>query len=281
MKINHEDLIGSFEQKKALVNQFTLFEDIFFSAVMKDKAAAEYVLRLCTGIPTLKLVSSNIQQSLRNMFGKSSVLDFIAQDSTGALINIEVQNSDDDEYFGPKRARYYQSMIDASFVPKGITYNKLPEVYIIFITPFNPLKEYGHHKVAYRKVSYLEDVDWGNDVQEIYLNAEETDNSELSAMLQYFRTADPQDERFGALSAAVRNQKGNETEVNNMCKAVEDYAKERERIALEKASKEKEEAVAMNSVQFVDALLNDGYTLEKALKMAGIDEETYNKYKTV
>ena len=105
-------------------------------------------------------------------------------------------------------------------------------------------------------------------MQEIYLNAEETDNSELSAMLQYFRTADPQDERFGALSAAVRNQKGNETEVNNMCKAVEDYAKERERIA-----------ESVKATRIVEALLNDGYTLEKALCIAGIDEETYNRCK--
>lgn len=45
MKINHEDLVGTIEQKKKLVSQFTLFDDTFFSAVMQDKDAAEYVLR--------------------------------------------------------------------------------------------------------------------------------------------------------------------------------------------------------------------------------------------
>lgn len=51
MKIRYEDLTGTFEQKKKLVGQFNLLQDIFFSAVMQDKAAAEYVLRLCTGNP--------------------------------------------------------------------------------------------------------------------------------------------------------------------------------------------------------------------------------------
>lgn len=267
MIIRHEDLIGTFEQKKNLVMQFNLFQDIFFSAVMKDKDAAEYVLRLCTGIPDLTIVSSDIQKALRNLFGKSAILDFIAQDSTGKIYNIEVQNTDDEEYFGPMRARYYQSIMDASLVPIGLTYNELPEMYIIFITPFNPLKSYGHHKVIYEKKSLLEDVPWENKVHELYLNAEETDNSQLSEMLQYFRTADPADQRFGALSDTVREQKGVKEEVTDMCKAVEDYARERE--ALAKTNK---------AIEVVNNLLAEGFSLEKSLKLAGIDEETYRQY---
>lgn len=267
MKIRHEDLIGTFEQKKALVMQFTLFQDIFFSAVMKRKDAAEYVLRLCTGIPDLTIVKSNIQQSLRNLFGKSPVLDFVAQDAKGKVYNVEVQNTEDKNSFGAKRARYYQSMMDASFVPAGEEYSELPELYIIFITPFNPLKEYGHHKIMYEKKSMLEDVNWDNDVHEIYLNAEETDDTQLSEMLQYFLTANPNDMRFGALSEAVREQKGAKEEIVDMCKAVEDYANERA-----------EQLVEISKVEMVNNLLNEGFTLEKALKIACIDEGTYRKY---
>lgn len=230
---------------------------------MKDKEAAEYVLRLCTGIPDLMIVSSDIQKSLRNLFGKSAVLDFIAHDSTGKVYNIEVQNTDDEEYFGPMRARYYQSMMDASLVPKGLTYNELPEMYIIFITPFNPLKSKGHHKMMYTKHSTLDGEEWDNGVHEIYLNAEVKENSQLSEMLQYFRTADPEDRRFGALSETVREQKGIKEEIVDMCKAVEDYARERE---------------ASKAVEVVNNLLAEGFNLEKALKLADIDEETYRQY---
>lgn len=264
MKINHEDLIGSYEQKKKLVSQFSLFQDIFFSAVMKDKDAAEYVLRLCMDMPDLTIVSSNIQQSLRNLFGRSAILDFIAQDSSGTLFNIEVQSSDSKEYFGPKRSRYYQSIIDASFVHTGMDFDKLPDVYIIFLTPFNPLKKANHNKVVYHKHSDLDGVEWNSGIHEIYINAEETDNTRLSEMLQYFIKADPEDNRFGALSKVVGRQKGSEKEVISMCQAVENYANERETI---------------KAVKMVNNLLKKGELLKNALECAEIDEETYNKYK--
>ena len=121
--------------------------------------------------------------------------------------------------------------------------------------------------LIYEKKSLLEDVPWENKVHELYLNAEETDNSQLSEMLQYFRTADPTDQRFGALSDTVREQKGVKEEVTDMCKAVEDYARERE--ALAKTNK---------AIEVVNNLLAEGFSLEKSLKLAGIDEETYRQY---
>ncbi len=261
------------------VSQFTLFDDIFFSVVMQDKDTAEYVTRLCTGIPDLKLINSNIQQALRNLIGKSSTLDFIGEDSTGKVFNIEVQNVGDKAHFGPMRSRFHQSIIDASLVPKGEgekDYDKLPEVYVIFITPFNPLKEYGRKKVTYISKTYIDGIEWNRKVHEIYLNAEVKDGSELSEMLQYFKTADPNDTRFGPLSNSVRKYKYVDEEVDYMCRAVEEYAEERERIAFEKAAVE----IARNKTEVVDSLLKEGFPLEKALKIAKIDEETYNSHRT-
>jgi len=280
MEIRHEDLVGTYEQKKKLVSQFTLFDDIFFSVVMQDEDTAEYVTRLCTGIPDLKLINSNIQQALRNLIGKSSTLDFIGEDFTGKVFNIEVQNVGDKAHFGPMRSRFHQSIIDASLVPQGEKdFDKLPEVYVIFITPFNPLKKYGLNKIAYEKISYLNGVEWNNKVHEIYLNAEVKDDSKLSDMLQYFKTADPDDDRFGPLSKSVRKYKYVDEEVDYMCRAVEEYAekiaKEREKIAVEKAAEEM--AIAKSGI--VDSLLKEGFPLEKALEMAKIDEETYNSHR--
>lgn len=278
MKIRHEDLIGSFEQKKKLVAQFSLFHDIFFSVVMRDKDAAEYVLRLCMDMPDLKILRSNTQQALRNIIGKSSTLDFVAQDSDGKIYNIEVQNSDSSSYFGAKRSRYYQSLIDSAFVEKGMDYDKLPEVYILFLTPFNPLEKYGRHKVIYRKHSDLDGVDWDNGVHEIYINAQEKDATKLSEMMQYFITANPEDNRFGALSDAVNKQKTDTEEVSFMCKEVEEYANER---AAKAAAEAAAKAAAKAASKTVKSLLDDGMPLEKALKHADISKETYDKYKDI
>ena len=280
MKICSEDLLGTFEQQKKLVGQFSLFDDLFFSVVMQDKDTAEYVLRLCTGMPDLRLISSNIQQCVKNLVGKSATLDFIAEDSDGNVYNIEVQNADDKRGFGPKRSRFHHSIIDASLVPKGVEFDQLPELYIIFITPFNPLKKYGHNKIAYYKTSNLDGVEWNDEVHEIYLNAEVKDGSALSEMLQYFKTADPNDDRFGPLSNSVRKYKCEDKEVGTMCRAVEEYAAEREKIAIDKANKEAAEEMALKSVRFVETLLKRGFSLKEALEMAEIDETTYNSYKT-
>lgn len=115
----------------------------------------------------------------------------------------------------------------------------------------------------YAKHSTLDDEEWDNGVHEIYLNAEVKEESQLSEMLQYFRTADPEDRRFGALSETVREQKGVKEEIVNMCKAVEDYAKERELIT---------------KAEIVNNLLKKGFTLSEALESASIDEENYRRY---
>ena len=99
-------------------------------------------------------------------------------------------------------------------------------------------------------------------------------------MLQYFKTADPNDDRFGPLSKSVRKYKYVDEEVNNMCRAVEEYAKERERIAVEETAKKAAEEMAQKSARIVDSLLKKGFPLKEALEMAEIDEETYNNHKT-
>lgn len=90
-------------------------------------------------------------------------------------------------------------------------------------------------------------------------------------MLQYFKTADPDDKRFGALSDAVYRHKDTEEGVLNMCKAVEDYANERRREGKIEGNNEKAAEVVRN-------LLAKNFTLATALEIAGIDEETYKKY---
>jgi TRAP-type uncharacterized transport system substrate-binding protein len=46
MEIKHENLIGTFEQKREQVRQFNLMHDDFFAVVMQDKKAIQTVLRI-------------------------------------------------------------------------------------------------------------------------------------------------------------------------------------------------------------------------------------------
>ena len=51
MIIRTEDLIGTYEQKRALVAQFNLMDDTFCSVVLEDKAACEYLLSVLFNKP--------------------------------------------------------------------------------------------------------------------------------------------------------------------------------------------------------------------------------------
>ncbi len=269
-KVN-KDPIGTYEEIKKLVSALTLFDDCFFAAVMMHKDAAEYLLRLCLNKPDLKIIKCSIQHSLRNIAGRSVTLDFIAEDSDGKIYNIEVQNSSDEAWFGPFRARYHQSAMDSSFVRKGQSYKDLPELFIIFITPFNPMKKFGLEKVFYEKISTIDGVIWFNGVHEIYLNSEVFDGSKLSETLRYFSTADPSDNRFGALSDAVRLHKEDVKEVIKMGNTIEEYAKKRE-------EKGREEGKVEKAVECVNNLLKKGMKPEFAFEIANIDKATYNRY---
>lgn len=60
MEINYEELIGTYEQKRAPVSQFNLMDDTFFSIVMRDKAACEYLLSAHMG-KSVNVIKHNTQ----------------------------------------------------------------------------------------------------------------------------------------------------------------------------------------------------------------------------
>ena len=62
--------------------------------------------------------------------------DVWAWDTEDTVYDTEVQKEDTNNL--PKRSRYYQAMIDSKLLlPGEVDFNKLNQVYIILITPFD------------------------------------------------------------------------------------------------------------------------------------------------
>lgn len=97
MVIRHEDLVGTFEQQKALVAQFNLMDDTFFSVIMEHNDAAEYLLTQLMGKP-IKIVENKTQYSIRNAEMHSIVLDALVEDEEHNLYDVEVQVGDKDNH---------------------------------------------------------------------------------------------------------------------------------------------------------------------------------------
>lgn len=267
MVITQEQLTGTFEQKKALVSQFNLMDDDFFSVVMMHKDACEYVIRALTGIQDLKVIDVKTQYSIRNIGGHSVILDCYAEDSERRVHNIEIQVKNNDNQ--PKRMRYYRSAIDYSILEKGCDYEDLPDVYMIFISSFDM---FGLGKTKYCSKKVVDGTDYviNDGVHELYFNTAIDDGSDISELMRYFKHSDPKNEKFGALSQAVRYQKETEKGVGSMCTAVEEYCVEREKRGIQQGISQ---GISQTKNEIAKNLLKDGMPVEKIAKITELSLE--------
>lgn len=268
MEITREALMGTFEERRALVSQFNLMDDTFFSVVMEDKAACEYLLSELLG-KKIRVIENKTQYSIRNIENHSIILDALVEDENHDLFDVEVQ-SDSERKYHECRLRYYRTAIDWSYLKKGAGYKELPELYMIFISDFDPFDLNENH---YEIKQYVGDAvkPYDDGVHRLYFNTVVEDGTRLSDLLQYLKHSDADNNNFGALSQAVNHHKVVMEWVDTMCKAVEEYA------AKQKAEGETIGEIR-GKIETIKNLLKENISIDIALKCAGIDRQTYEKY---
>ena len=252
-----ECVTGSYEEKRKIVSRLNLMDDIFFSVILDDREACEYLLSALLN-KKIRVIRNKTQYSIKNILGHSVILDALVEDEEHRLYDVEMQITDDMNI--PRRMRYYQAMLDSSFLEKGADYNDLPETYIIFITSFDTLKR---NKASYEVKRYIDGEAYDDGMHQLFFNTAVDDGSELSKLLQYLKNSDENNNNFGALSQAVRYHKVDEKGVEYMSSIVQEI---------------KLEGIIEGKVETVMSMIEDGVSLDKALKYAKIDKETYEKY---
>lgn len=73
--------------------------------------AVELILRIILGRDDIKVKSVRTQEPMKNLQGRSAILDVHAVDSTNKEFDIEIQRQDAGA--GAKRARHNSSLLDA------------------------------------------------------------------------------------------------------------------------------------------------------------------------
>lgn len=136
-----------------------------------------------------------------------------------------------------KRVRYNSSNIDTRYTEKGLDFRDIPELYMIYLTKTDV---FGGNRTVYHVERTVretgETVD--NGIHEVYINARVDDGTEIARMMRYFRNTQGEEACFPRVSGRIRYLKEEEKGVEEMCEAVEQYAKERaEREAREVAKK--------------------------------------------
>ena len=180
----------TYEEQQTLVSQLNVMDDLFFQKMVEDMDVCEEMLRILLTMPALKMAQTQPQRFIRNVDAHSVVLDLLCEDENGNIITVEVQKTDNDDH--QKRMRYNLANIDTTFVEKGIKYADLPDIYAIFISPFDLFRA---NCTAYHvNRCLLETGDIvNNGIHELYVNAAVNDGSDIVDLMQYFMNGNVQE----------------------------------------------------------------------------------------
>lgn len=255
-----ESIIATRERRIEEAKELTLFSDVFMTTVLKDKAACQHILRTLTGIKTLVVIEVRPQYRISNITSHDAILDVLAEDGEGHLLNLEIQRLDTVDH--ARRTRFYASMIDSEYLQKGKMYNEMPDVHIIYIS-LTDLWEVGKTVYHVKKSFDGTNVAYDDGVHIMYVNAAVDDGSDTAKLMEYFKTADPEDMSQGDLSKRVHFLKLEKGGQDEMCEVSEKWYREGR---MEQA---RDMAISLASM---------GLSVEKIAEAAKVSLETVQKW---
>ena len=219
----------------ASVEQLNVIDDALFQKMAEDNGFCEEMISTILG-KNVKVIEVIPQDSIKNLQGRSVVLDALCELEGSSRCNVEVQKSDDDDHF--KRVRYNASCITANITEPGVKFEKVPNIISIFISKFDIFKgekTVYHIDRTIRETGEINDNGW----TEIYVNAKVDDGSDIAELMCIFKEQSAYDfVKFPKTSARKKHFLGNAGGKKEMCEVVENYAKE--------YAKEQAEIIAKN-----------------------------------
>ena len=176
-------------------------DDLMFRKMAEHKEFCEEILRIILGDNEL-IVTDNMQQfDLKNLQGRSVILDAKCITGDGRYINIEVQKANDDNHL--KRVRYNASVLTANVTETGKQFEFVPDICIIFISAFDLFKGnlplYHVVKTVKETGQVIEDG-----LTEIYVNAAVDDGSKLAKLMKVFTKNDVYNEADFPVTSEIK-----------------------------------------------------------------------------
>lgn len=133
------------------------------------------------------------------------------EDGKNSVYNIEMQTTENRNL--PKRARYYQGMIDLNVLEKGENYKNLKRSFVIFVCTFVLFGEGRHIYTFENRCIQNTELGLGDDTTKIFLNTKGTRNDvtpEMKRLLDFIDGKKPEDDFTRELNEAVQSVRKNE-----------------------------------------------------------------------
>ena len=228
------DLRQYSKETKEIAANLRIIDDALFRLMGEKTGVCEEILRTLLDMPELQVVKVSVQSVVQS-FQREIILDALCMTQDGRYCNVEVQkgNSNDDI----RRTRFHAAALTSKYTAKGTDFKNVPDVTIVYISEYDVLKtnQTVTHVTRCMKNSdtYIPIKD-GEDI--IFANTCVNDGSDKSELLQLMLNKEAfYNEKFPQISNAINYFKGTEGGQSEMCKIVEDYAKEYAKSSIQEA----------------------------------------------
>ena len=199
-------------------------DDAFFVKMAEDPGFCEELLQVILEDKAIKVLENNHQYMIKNLQGKSCVLDLLCRLGSGKLVHVEVQKENDDDH--QRRVRYNASVLTANITDPGDKYKLVPDIISIFISKFDVFKKGFTTYHVERVIRQTSDV-VDNGTKEIYVNCQIDDGTDIAALMQVLSQDAAYDyQRFPKTSTRKKIFKATEEGVNTMCDIIKKYQQE-------------------------------------------------------
>ena len=274
---------------KQVIRSLCMMNNRFMNFMLDDNTkAAQVFLRIILEDDKIKVKNVRIQSFIQNIYGHSSQLDILAQDSKVRYFNVEVQRSD--EGAPARRARFYSSILDTHFLQPSKLYEELPDTYVIFITENDVLRDnlplYDIRRTIKQSARDFED---GSHI--IYVNSQRRDDTALGKLMQDLYCTEPKNLHYQEFAERMEFLKYSKEGEAKMTDVIEEYAARKAEAAakaveakmtdvIEEYAAKKAEAVAKeaekkeqaNKIELAQGLLADGMSIEFTVRHSKLSE---------
>ena len=252
------------EEKKRRVQDFRPIDDALFEVLADDTNFCQEMLRIILDDDELVVEDVIVQNSARNIYGRSVRLDALCTFANGKKCNMEVQRSDDDDHL--RRVRFNASSIAVKDSQIGQKFKNIEDIMVVYISQFDLFEG---NCVIYHVDSVIREtgeiVDDG--LARVFANTQVKDGTTISEYLDYFMKKEVNDSKFPELTKRMNYLKHQEGGLQAVCEVMERYEKR----AAEKAA---QEANMQANVKAIKKMIRE----YNATKESILDDYTEEEY---
>ena len=253
---------------RRVIEKLNPIDDIFFRKMAENKSFCEEILREFLEDPGLEVLENHAQHSITSIERRSVILDALCRLKDGRVINVEIQN--DDNVNHQKRVRYYSSMLTTNMIEKGVSFNELPDICIIYVCNFDIFNK-NRVKYEIKRVVDGFDIELDNGLREIYICANIRDGSSLSELMRVFTEDDSYSRNFPIVSDIKYRLKYSEEG--------EDMSEVLKQLYEEGREEGRKQRIQNGFISALISLVKDGIlSIADAASRANMSVESFEKY---